>query len=45
MDKQYTTKTSSLKATTANIYKVESKVIDSKEIKLDGVDILDLIDN
>lgn len=43
MSKQYTTSTAALKATTADIFKLDSNVIDSKKIKLNGTDITELM--
>jgi hypothetical protein len=43
MATNYTTKTSALKATRANVDKLDAKSIDAENIKLDGTNIEDLI--
>lgn len=45
MSEKYTTKTASLKATRADVQKLDAKSIDAKNIKLNGTNIEDLIQN
>lgn len=43
MEEKFITNTSSIKTTHANVRKIDAKVIDAKNIKINGEDILDII--
>ena len=43
--KNYTTKTAALKATTADIRKLEANSVAAKSMSIDGVDVMDAIDD